>query len=50
MQKVANKEINQIEIYVSDLESHFTTAPELVERIKKNTKRYIALFYQIIDE
>jgi len=41
MQKVANRELNQINIQVADLEAHFNNLPELVERIKRNTKRYI---------
>jgi len=50
MQKIANKESNTIEILIEDLNQHFTNNMEIIERIKKNTKRYVSLFYQIIDE
>jgi len=35
---------------IEDLNQHFTNNMEIIERIKKNTKRYVSLFYQIIDE
>ena len=50
MQKVANKESNSIEVLIEDLSHHFSNNPELIERIKRNTKRYITILYQIIDE
>jgi hypothetical protein len=50
MQQVANRESNKIEITLEDLNSYFATNPGLVDRIKKNTKRYQDIFYKITDE
>lgn len=38
MQNVANRQTKSFEIKIEDLEKFFLNQPELVERIKKNTK------------
>lgn len=51
-QRVADKETNVIEIHLEDLEEYFSQQSDshFVERIKKNTKRYVNLFSEAADE
>lgn len=50
MQQVANRDSSKIEITIEDLSSYFSTNPGIVDRIKRNTKRYQDIFHKIIDE
>lgn len=50
MQKVSNFETDVIHIEIGDLEEHFRGDPAFVDRIKVNTKRYISLFSEVIDQ
>ena len=49
MQKVSNFETDVIQIEIGDLEEHFRGDPAFVDRVKINTKRYISLFSEVID-
>ena len=51
LQKVANKQLDKIEIEITDLKDFFDSAKDrgFVERVKQNTTRYISLFATIID-
>ena len=50
MQKVANRQHKSIDIELGDLEQHFRGDPAFVDRVKRNTKRYVSLFSEIIDQ
>lgn len=50
MQRVANFESEVIQIELGDLEEHFRGDPSFVNRIKINTKRYISLFGDVIEQ
>ncbi len=55
IQKIANREIKTIEILTEDLESFFTKEGKeedilLYNSILQNTKRYISLFSDVIEE
>ena len=51
LQKIANKQNQGIEIEITDLKDFFDSAKDhgFVERVQKNTTRYINLFSSIID-
>lgn len=51
LQQVANKETKLVEINTEDLESFFSSEEQLplLEGIFKNTKRYLSLFYDAVD-
>lgn len=50
MQQIANKKEKAISITIEDLELHFRGDPAFVERVKSNTRRYISLFSDAIDQ
>lgn len=55
MQKIANRELSILEIYTEDLESYLTKEDNqedknLLDAILNNTRRYIGLFSDAIDE
>ena len=55
IQKIANRELNTLEILTEDLESFFTKEGKeeeiaLYNSILQNTKRYISLFSDVIEE
>ncbi|CAI2386841.1 unnamed protein product [Moneuplotes crassus] len=50
MQSIANNRGKVIKIEVGDLEQHFRGDPAFVQRVTRNTKRYISLFSQAIDK
>ena len=50
MQRVANRQQKEIRIELGDLEEHFRGDPGFVERVKINTKRYVTLFSEVIDQ
>ena len=51
-QKVANKETKKVLIEIDDIREFFSAARDsnFVDRVLKNTARYIDLFSQIIDQ
>ncbi|CAI2386669.1 unnamed protein product [Moneuplotes crassus] len=50
MQNISNNRGKVIQIEVGDLEQHFRGDPAFVDRVARNTKRYISLFSEIIDK
>lgn len=50
MQNVANYQQKAIRIELGDLEEHFRGDPAFVQRVKVNTKRYVSLFSDVIDQ
>ena len=50
MQRIANFQDEVINIELGDLEEHFRVDPAFVDRVKINTKRYISLFSEVIDD
>lgn len=50
MQRVANFQDEALRIELGDLEEHFRGDPGFVDRVKLNTKRYVSLFSEAIDQ
>ena len=52
LQKIANKQSEIIEIELDDIQDFFDSAKDqgFVERVRTNTKRYIQLFSDVIDQ
>ncbi len=51
LQKLADEEIKVFEVFIDDLQIFFDSkSPDFVERIKKNTKRYITILSIIIEK
>ena len=51
LQDIADKKLTKFTIYLDDLDRHFSIKnPYLTEKIKVNSKRYIALFSNIVDK
>ncbi|KAI0723867.1 MCM-domain-containing protein [Cerioporus squamosus] len=49
LQRVANREQERLVIDLEDISQHERTVSELVSRIRKNARRYISLFSEVID-
>jgi DNA replication licensing factor MCM7 len=50
MQNVANYQQKDIKIEIGDLERHFRGDIDFVNRVLRNTKRYVTLFHEAIDK
>lgn len=50
LQRVANREQQMLVIDLEDIAEHEKTVSELVSRIRNNTRRYVALFSEVIDK
>ncbi|KAI0672840.1 MCM-domain-containing protein [Trametes maxima] len=50
LQRVANREQEMLVIDLEDISEHERTVAELVSRIRRNARRYIALFSEVVDE
>lgn len=50
MQEVSNFQRKSLRIEIGDLETHFRGDPNFVQRVVMNTKRYVSLFSEVIDE
>lgn len=50
LQEVSNKKTKVISILTEDLSSFFANDKAFVDRIKRNTKRYINIFQSVIDD
>ena len=51
LQRVANKQSEVIDIEMDDLKEFFDTVADIgfIDRVEKNTTRYIKLFSEVID-
>lgn len=50
LQKIANQTLKVLEIHIEDLDHYFSNDNLFFDLIKSNTKRYINLFYEVIDK
>ncbi|KAJ2986918.1 hypothetical protein NUW54_g9578 [Trametes sanguinea] len=50
LQRIANREQEMLVIDLEDISEHERTVAELVSRIRKNARRYVSLFSDVIDE
>ncbi|GJJ12527.1 hypothetical protein Clacol_006770 [Clathrus columnatus] len=50
LQRIANREQQMLEIDLEDISEHERTITELVLRIRNNTRRYVQLFSEVVDE
>ncbi|PIL24322.1 hypothetical protein GSI_14075 [Ganoderma sinense ZZ0214-1] len=49
LQRIANREQEMLVIDLEDISEHERTVAELVSRIRRNARRYISLFSEVID-
>ncbi|KAG6844920.1 hypothetical protein H0H87_002404 [Tephrocybe sp. NHM501043] len=50
LQRIANREQQQLSIELEDIYTHENTLSELVSRIRTNTRRYVLLFSEVVDK
>ncbi|EIW60239.1 MCM-domain-containing protein [Trametes versicolor FP-101664 SS1] len=50
LQRIANREQEMLIIDLEDISEHERTVAELVSRIRRNARRYIALFSEVVDQ
>lgn len=50
LQRVANREQSLLKIDLEDVSEHEKTVTELVHRIRNNTRRYVQLFAEVVDD
>ncbi|KAH8117008.1 MCM2/3/5 family-domain-containing protein [Phellopilus nigrolimitatus] len=50
LQKIANREQTMLTIDLEDIYTHEKTVAELATRIRNNTKRYVDLFCEVVDQ
>ncbi|KAI5117477.1 hypothetical protein M0805_007181 [Coniferiporia weirii] len=50
LQKIANREQQMLTIDMEDIYTHEKTVADLVSRIRLNTKRYVDLFCEVVDQ
>ncbi|KAF5357988.1 hypothetical protein D9756_001475 [Leucocoprinus leucothites] len=50
LQKIANREQQMLVIELEDIYSHESSENDLVSRIRFNTRRYVQLFCEVVDE
>ncbi|KAL7283687.1 hypothetical protein ACG7TL_003123 [Trametes sanguinea] len=50
LQRIANREQEMLVIDLEDISEHERTVAELVSRIRKNARRYVSLFSDVVDE
>jgi DNA replication licensing factor MCM7 len=50
LQKIANQTLKVLEIHIEDLDHHFSNDSFFLELLKSNTKRYVNLFYEVVDK
>ncbi|KAI0780553.1 MCM-domain-containing protein [Trametes elegans] len=50
LQRIANREQQMLVVDLEDISEHERTAGELVSRIRRNARRYVALFSEVVDQ
>ncbi|KAI0664752.1 MCM-domain-containing protein [Cubamyces menziesii] len=50
LQRIANREQEMLVIDLEDISEHERTVAELVSRIRRNARRYVSLFSDVVDE
>ncbi|KZT09595.1 MCM-domain-containing protein [Laetiporus sulphureus 93-53] len=50
LQRIANREQEMLVIDLEDISEHEKTIAELVARIRRNTRRYVMLFSEVVDK
>ncbi|KAI0362521.1 MCM-domain-containing protein [Trametes cingulata] len=50
LQRIANREQEMLVIDLEDISEHERTVAELVSRIRRNARRYVSLFSEVVDQ